>query len=329
MTFAQSQWFLLLVPLAIWVFCKLKLSKNTQTALPYSDSSLLSQWIETSQIPEWTLLSLKTLGMLLLIVALARPQKIFKSTQLPKPLVDIVMALDTSTSMQALDFDPENRLEAAKKAAEQFILKRSYDRIGLVVFGGKAIIQCPLTLDHSSLIELLRTVPLDATTSPGTAIGTALALAAKQLSQSQAKTKIIILLTDGRSNQGSLDPITAAKASRDLKIKIYTIGTAVPGGGTIEVNHPIFGKQRIQTEEDLDEATLKQIAGFTQAKYFRVTSKERFKRIYQEIDTLERTKIKLESIARTEDRYTLFLLFSLLFWSIALLLENTFWRKVP
>lgn len=329
MKFANPLWFAALVPAAIWAFFLFKHRASRKPALHYSDAELLKPAAVSDSIEDTVLNALKVAAVVLMIVALARPQKISKTAEPPKPVVDIILCLDTSMSMAAIDFDPQNRLDMAKKAAEEFIRKRPMDRLGLVVFGGRAIAQCPLTLDHESLIEFLRSIPLNATQSDGTAIGTALAQSSTLLAESEAKTKVIILLTDGRSNTGNIDPVTAAGAAADLGVKIYAIGTAVPGGGVMPVEDPIFGKRMIQTAEDLDEPTLLEVSRVTGAKYFRVTSAKRFKEIYDEIDRLEKTKVEALSTSQAHDAYMPILLLAFLLMISAATLEATVWRTVP
>ncbi len=329
MKFQDPLWFLLLIPLAVWFFLRLKSSWNRRVTLPYSDLSLLKPWLKNPWKEERVIELMKAAGFILLVLALARPQSVTKAGEPPKPVLDLVLCLDTSMSMSALDFDPMNRLEAAKKAAEEFIRKRNLDRIGLVVFGGKAIMQCPLTLDHESLVELLRSISLNATQTDGTAVGTALSLASSRLAESEAKSKIIILLTDGRSNVGNIDPVTAAQAAADLGIKIYAIGTAVPGGGLVPVEDPVFGKRLVKMAEDLDESTLLEIARITKARYYRVTSGKKFKEIYNEIDSLEKTDVKAEMTANYRNLYLPFLIPALILFCSAFFLKATFWRTVP
>ena len=303
--------------------------EGAQVPLPYSDLNLLREHQEPYPKEQIFLKGLKIIAFIFIIIALARPQTVNKTTAPPKPVLDIMICLDTSLSMSALDFGQENRLDAAKKAAAQFIRKRPFDRIGLVVFGGVAIRQCPLTLDHETLIEFVEQVPMNATQTEGTAIGTAIALGATQLAESEAKSKVMILLTDGRSNTGKIDPMTAASGARDLGIKIYVIGTAVPGGGLVPVNDPLMGQRLVRMAEDLDEPTLKEIAGLTNGRYYRVTSEKRFKEIYDAIDKMETTKIKSSALIQYDDKYVPFLILALL----ALLLETaaqlTLWRTLP
>ena len=329
MRFENPLWFLALAPLAVWIFFRLRSPFAGKTFLPFSDLSFFRDWIRKENREERFLDILKTAAVVLLIVALARPQKLSLSKEPPRPLVDIMLCLDTSASMSALDFDPLNRLEAAKKAAEDFIRKRISDRIGLVVFGGRAMMQCPLTLDHETLVEFLRTIPMNATETDGTAIGTALSLASSRLSGSEAKTKIIILLTDGRSNAGNIDPATAASAAADLGVKIYAVGCAVPGGGLVPVEDPLFGKRLVRMAEDLDEGTLLEVARVTGGKYYRVTSAEKFKNIYDEIDAMEKTKIDVKTVAQAKDYYLPFLLASVCLLFGGMVLGGTVWRTVP
>ena len=329
MKFANPLWLLLLVPLGLWLFYALRSSFGHRSALPYSDLFLIGKFVKRGIEDEKILEFLKFFGFLFLVIALARPQKFSNTKEPPRPLVDIILCLDTSLSMSALDFDPQNRLEAAKKTAEEFVRRRSGDRIGLVVFGGRAIMQCPLTLDHESLIDFLRTIPMNATGTDGTAIGTAIALASSRLSESEAKTKIIILLTDGRNNTGHIDPLTAASSAGELGIKIYTIGCAIPGGGLVPVEDSVFGKRLVKMAEDLDEPALQEIARLTQARYFRVTGAGKFKEIYDQIDSMEKTNVETETQSSVDDFYLSFLFTSMALLFSALVLKSTVWRTVP
>jgi Ca-activated chloride channel family protein len=329
MNFADPIWLFLLVPLAAWLFFKWRAPGRDEEPLPYSDLDLVQEKLKDGFFEERILAALKAAGLVFILIALARPQSVSTKKEPPVPVVDIVLCLDTSLSMSAIDFDPQNRLEAAKSAAEEFITKRPLDRIGLVVFGGKPITQCPLTLDHETLIEFLRSIPVDATRAEGTAVGDAIALGASRLSEGEAKSKVMILLTDGRNNRGTLDPVTASRAAADLGVKIYTIGCAVPGGGKVPVDDPVFGKRLVQMAEDLDESSLIEIAGLTSAKYFRVTSKKNFGEIYDEIDRMEKTRVDAGIVLEHKDRYVPFLIVALLLFGGEIFLRNTVWKKVP
>ncbi len=308
MNFADPVWFFMLVPVSAWFVWEILRGDRHRESLPFSGTVVLKAKTRKHFAGEKVLPYIKFAGLVLAVIALARPQSVSVSKEPPKPVLDIYMCLDTSMSMSALDFDPDNRLDAAKKAAAEFIRKRPFDRIGLVVFGGRAITQCPLTLDHETLIDFLKQVPMNATQTDGTAVGSAIALASIRLAESEAKSKAIILLTDGRSNTGNIDPVTAALSAADLGIKIYTIGTAVPGGGLIPVDHPVLGRQLVKAAEDLDESSLQAVARATSAKYFRVTSGRRFREIYAEIDRMETTKVEISTVQNFQDRYLTFLI---------------------
>ncbi|MCB4757573.1 MAG: VWA domain-containing protein [Elusimicrobia bacterium] len=329
MNFANLFWLLLLIPLGIGFYILVHQKDGNKTALYFPDISILKRWLVADPVSEQILKILRVVGLILIVIALARPQTTSNVKEPPNPVVDIVICLDTSLSMSALDFEPQNRLDAAKKSAEEFIGKRPLDRIGLVVFGGRPIAQCPLTLDHETLIELLRSIPINATGTDGTAIGSAIALSAARLSESEAKTKIIILLTDGRNNTGNIDPVTAAGIAKNLGIKIYSIGSAVPGGGLIPVDDPVFGRRLVKMAEDLDEPTLQEIARLTSAKYFRVTSARRFKEIYDEIDGMEKTKVEIGVTVTYKDYYVPVLLGAMLLLFVEIFLRNVLWRTMP
>jgi Ca-activated chloride channel family protein len=208
-------------------------------------------------------------GMLaLLIIAMARPQTGKNTEEIANSGIDIMMILDTSSSMMALDFQPGNRFEAARDVAKEFVKSRKQDRIGIVVFGGMAYTQCPLTIDHESVLNFLDQAAINMTEVDGTAIGSAIATATNRIKNTPGKSKVIILLTDGRNNRGEIDPITAAQTAAALDIKIYTVGAGKPGGALYPVDTP-FGRQLVKmSEQELDEDTLAKIAETTNGRYF-------------------------------------------------------------
>jgi Ca-activated chloride channel family protein len=267
--------------------------------------------------------------MALGVIALARPQAVMKGEASKARGIDIMIALDTSGSMRALDFDPLDRMAAAKRAAKNFIEHRKYDRIGLVAFAGVAMLQCPLTLDYGALLEFLDQVEVGVTTTENTAIGTAIATAVNHLKKSTAKSKIIVLMTDGRNNSGEIDPLTAAKAAATLGIKIYTIGVGIRGQSVIPVQHPIFGRQLVPIEEDLDEPSLNQIAQETGGHYYRATSTREFDDIYDQIDKLEKSEIAAPPPAEFEDRYRPWLLLAMALLASGFILNTTVLRTFP
>lgn len=270
---------------------------------------------------------LKFVILLLIIISLARPQKILKTEIPPTEGVDIIMTIDTSLSMGAIDITP-NRLESAKKSAKEFIAKRTNDRIGLVVFGGVSYISCPLTLDHSALTAYINKLQLGMTKSDGTAIGDAILTATNHLKNSKSKSKIIILLTDGRSNTGIVqDPITAAKVSKEFGIKIYTIGTAQKGPSQIPTGDPF--QPYVTIEDDLNEPELMEIAKITGGKFFRATSSKELDEIYSEIDRLEKTKFETKQNIEVVEMYNYFLIPAIILLFLTIILEKTIILTVP
>ncbi len=320
-------WFLLLLPLlaAYDYFWGL----HARARFRFSDLSL----IEKDPTPGrrdglFFLTALRLAAVALLIFALARPQKGQTSDEALTPTTDIMLCLDTSGSMQALDFKPKNRLDAAKDVIQDFIKNRRHDRIGLVVFSGFAFTQCPLTTDYGALLALLDKVHIGMI-EDGTAIGTAIATSVARLKDSEAKSKTLILLTDGRSNRGDIDPLTAAKTAAAFNIKIHAIGTGAPGGAVFPLQDPFFGTRYVQLPEDLDEGTLREIAGVSGGQYFRATDMESLKKIYKEIDKLEKTDIKVKTFTDYQDKYPLFLLIAFLLFTTEALLAQTFLRRLP
>ena len=242
--------------------------------------------------------------------------------------VDIVLALDISSSMLAEDFKPNNRLEAAKLVAKDFIKGRTNDRIGIVVFAAKSFTQCPLTLDYGILLNFIDEVE-SGMIEDGTAIGMAIANAANRLRDSKAKSKIVILLTDGQNNKGQLDPITAAKVAQAFDIRIYTVGVGKRGTALYPVDDPIFGKRYVQMPVQIDEKTLKEIAKITKGSYYRATDKESLDKIFQEIDQLEKTKIEIKQFARFKELFSTYLFMALGLIVVEVVLTNTKFRKIP
>ncbi|MCX5785237.1 MAG: VWA domain-containing protein [Elusimicrobia bacterium] len=266
-------------------------------------------------------------ALILLVLALARPQKTERGQIPPAEGVDIMLALDTSYSMAAIDLKP-SRLDAAKSAAADFVKRRAHDRLGIVVFGGTPILTCPLTLDYSSVLETLDAAYLNMTKADGTAIGDAIATAVNHLKNSKAKSKIIILLTDGRSNTGLIsDPMTAAKTAAAYDIKIYTIGTAAKGKAQVPTGNPF--QPYITIEEDLDEAPLMEIANTTGGEFYRATNYLELQKIYEKIDSLEKTKFEIKAYANYSDRYEPLLAAALTLLVLTFVLEKTYLRTIP
>jgi Ca-activated chloride channel family protein len=246
------------------------------------------------------LVVLRVLAATCLIVALARPQSTSKGENVTTEGIDIVLATDISGSMLAEDFRP-NRIEAAKRVASDFIGGRTTDRIALVIFSGESFTQCPLTLDHAVLLNLLKDVH-SGMVEDGTAIGMGLATSVSRLKDSKAKSRVIILLTDGVNNRGFIDPLTAAGIAQSFGIRVYTIGVGTIGTAPYPVQTP-FGIQYQNVPVEIDEALLQKIAEQTGGQYFRATDNKKLKSIYDEIDRLEKTKIEVTSFRRHSEEF--------------------------
>ena len=269
---------------------------------------------------------LKAAAFALLIIALARPQSTSTRENVNIEGIDIMLAMDISGSMLAEDFKP-NRLEASKEVAKDFILGRPSDRIGLVVFSGESFTQCPLTTDHAVLVNLLGEIK-SGMIEDGTAIGDGLATAVSRLKDSEAISKVIILLTDGENNRGFIDPVSAAEIAKTFNLRVYTIGVGTIGTAPYPIQTP-FGMQYQQIEVRIDEPLLKDIAAMTNGKYFRATNTAKLKEIYQEIDQLEKSKIDVTEYRKKSEEYLPFALWALAFIVLDFVLGIAVFRKFP
>ena len=267
----------------------------------------------------------------LLIIALARPQLSQSQERRFAEGIDIILALDISESMRAEDVKDANRLETAKSVIRDFLRHRESDRIGLVVFSGESYTLCPLTLDYTVLIELLDgvEVALGGQLKDGTAIGDAIATTTHRLRVSETKNRIVILLTDGENNSGSIDPGTAASLAQSLEIKVYTIGMGKEGGALIPYEDTTFGKRYREVKTYLDEGTLTRIANVTGGRYFRATDVQSLKHVYTEIDQLEKTEFKVIDYTKEKEMAVYFLIPAALLFGLEVLLHNTVLRKIP
>jgi Ca-activated chloride channel family protein len=270
--------------------------------------------------------ALRFLSVTLLLIALARPQSFTSGENISTEGIDIVMLLDISGSMLAEDLKP-NRLEAAKNVIDEFIRGRTSDRIGLVIFARESFTQCPLTIDYSVLRDLLKEVK-SGMLEDGTAIGNAIANGVNRLKDSEAKSKVMILLTDGVNNSGEIDPITAAQIAEKFGIRIYTIGLGTHGTAPYPVQTP-FGIRYQQVPVEIDEATLQKIADITGGKYFRATSNRKLEQIYKEIDKLEKSKIEVTSYRHAHEKFYAFLGAGLILLFLELLLRHLYLRTNP
>ena len=319
-------WAYLIIPFIIGVYLY-RFFLNKRPALLFSDTqSLKNLPSNQKQHLHWLAQLFFILGLASLIYALARPQEQLTTVERNAEGIDIVLALDISSSMKAEDLKP-NRFEAAREVAKEFIDQRISDRIGLVSFAMQSFTVCPPTLDYRLLKELIDEVEMGVI-QDGTAIGMGIATSVNRLKDSEAKSKVIILLTDGQNNAGEIDPVTAADLALTYDIKIYTIGAGTRGTAPYPVDDPIFGRRYRNIQVDIDEEMLESVAESTGGKYFRATDSQELLRIYQEIDALERTKV--EEIIYTDftDLYPIYLALSLLFMTSYFLLKQFVLRSI-
>ncbi len=300
--FNQPNWLFLLVFIPLLWLLYTKKTRHKEVRFSYTGlTNIPVKW--TWRIILYQLRPyIRLLTLALTIIVLARPQHIFKEESINAEGIDIVLAMDLSSSMLAQDFKPD-RLEASKKVAVDFVNKRPYDRIGLTVFSGEAFSMCPLTSDHNIVNKFLLELECGKLRD-GTAIGMGLATAINRLKESEAKSKVVILLTDGVNNEGYVKPITAAEIAKEFGIKVYTIGVGTQGDAMSPVSRRsdgrfIFGLARVEIDEDL----LRQIAELTGGSYYRATTLERLEAIYNQIDELEKTKMEVTVTRRFEEAY--------------------------
>lgn len=328
----KDPWIILLIPVAILGVLFFQ-KRREPASLRFSSIALLSGVTENwKTYLSRQRLALRLLAIALLIVALAGPRKVLEETETTTEGIDIVLAVDSSGSMAAEDFTVKdqrlNRLAVVKEVVKDFIAKRTSDRIGLVTFAALAYTVCPLTTDDDWLLSNLERVHLGLI-EDGTAIGSGIVSSVARLKGSQAKSKVIILLTDGVNNAGKIDPLTAAKTAQALGIKIYTIGAGSQGYVPFPVLDPWGRKVYQKVRIDLDEPTLKEIARLTNGQYFRATDTESLREIYRQIDTLEKTKIEQIGYREHKELFPWFLSAGLGLLLIEGVLFNTVLLRIP
>lgn len=320
---------LLLIPYIVWYFMR---RKKTEPTMQVSTTRM---YMNASRSWKLYLLHapflLRIAAFVMIVLVLARPQTTdnWQNTEIEG--IDIMLSVDVSTSMLAEDLKP-NRLEAAKKVAAEFINGRPNDNIGLTIFAGEAFTQCPLTIDHAVLLNLFNSIKGDIAQrgliEDGTAIGMGLANSISRLKDSKAKSKVIILLTDGSNNRGDISPLTAAEIAKQFGIRVYTIGVGT--NGTAPYPMPTYaGIQYVNVPVEIDEQTLIQIAGTTNGNYFRATSNSKLEEVYREIDKLEKTKLNVKEFSKREEAYLPFALVAFLCILLELVLRNTVLKKIP
>ncbi len=326
-TFANPEFLflLLLVPgTAVWYYYRLR-TKESDVRYSTLDPFAMVKYSTKERLRHLPFM-LRMAALALIIIALARPQSTSKGQNVYSEGIDIVLALDISGSMLAEDFQP-NRIEAAKNVAQDFIGGRTNDRIGLVIFSGESFTQCPLTVDYEVLKGLIK--PLKSgMIEDGTAIGLGLANAVNRLRESKAKSKVIILLTDGVNNRGEIDPISAAQIAQSYGIRVYTVGVGTMGEAPYPVQTP-FGIRYQMVPVEIDEKVLSQVAEMTDGKYFRATDNKKLRAIYQEIDKLEKTRVEVRSYRRYTELFYSFIFAALFLLAGDIGLSNTWLRKLP
>ena len=329
MIFANVISLLLFIPLVAYVVWfvlkgrKMEPSMKVSSTLPFTKEtrSFRNRIVHAPFV-------LRVITLSMVIIVLARPQSTDNWEESSIEGIDIMLAMDVSTSMLAEDLRP-NRIEAAKEVAANFVNSRKNDNIGLTIFAGESFTQCPLTIDHAVVLNMLNSVKCDIAMNgvieDGTAIGMGIANAVSRLKESKAKSKVIILLTDGSNNSGEISPEAAAEIAKEFGVRIYTIGV-----GTNNETAPFpYGGEIINVPVEIDEATLMNIAKITNGRYFRATSKESLGEVYSEIDKLERTILHAKQFNAYNEEYHIFALIALLTMILEVVLRNTLLRKIP
>jgi Ca-activated chloride channel homolog len=327
LTFKNPEFFYLLlviVPMTAWYIFRQK--RNTASIRISSTAPVIKTPKSIRHYLRHLVFVLQMLAIAAFTVVLARPQSSTDFENVTTEGIDIVISLDISTSMLAKDFSPD-RLEAAKNVAMEFISGRQYDRIGLVVFAGEAFTQVPLTTDRAVLLNLFQDIQTGMI-EDGTAIGNGLATAVSRLKDSDAISRVVILLTDGENNSGEIAPLTAAEIARTFGIRVYTIGVGTVGTAPYPVQTP-YGTQLRDIEVKIDEEMLQKIASITDGRYFRATSNTKLEEIYQEIDLLEKSKIEVREFSRRSEEFMPFALAGILLLVLSLLLRTTVFRSIP
>ena len=332
MKFANQEYLFLLLLLIPYILWYVMYRKKTEPTIRMSDTYIFRYAPKSWKVRLMPVqMILRILAFVLVVFALARPQtsNSWKSKTIEG--IDIMLAMDVSTSMLAEDLKP-NRIESAKNVAAEFIAGRPNDNIGLTIFAGEAFTQCPMTIDHSSLLNLLHNVRADIAAvgliEDGTAIGMGLANAVSRLKDSKAKSKVVILLTDGSNNRGDLSPLTAAEIAKSLGIRVYTIGVGT--NKTAPYPMPVAGGvQYVNIPVEIDSKTLSEIAAATDGDFYRATNTRELQQIYKEIDQLEKSKLNVKNFSKKYEAYQPFVLAAVLVLLLEILLRVTIFRRIP
>ncbi|MEA4916744.1 VWA domain-containing protein [Proteiniphilum sp.] len=316
---------LLIIPLIVWYV--LRLSKTQASFKLASTGAFRGMKPDFRVYMRHFPFVLRMIAIALIIVVIARPQSVDSWEETETQGIDIVMALDVSSSMLAQDLQPD-RLQAAKKVAAEFITDRPNDNIGLVIFAGESFTQCPLTTDHKVLLNLLNEIEFGMI-EDGTAIGLGLATSVNRLKDSQSDSRVVILLTDGTNNSGQIAPLTAADLARSYGIRVYTVGAGTKGMAPTPVPSPYGGVRMQNMQVDIDEKTLTEIAARTGGQYFRAQDTEGLRQVYEEIDEMEKYLISVQNVTRRKELFLPFALAALGLILLELLLRRTWLRNVP
>ena len=332
MEFVNKEYFLLLLLLIPYVLWYLLDSKKKEPTMRLSDTFAYlyapKSWkVRLIHLP----MLLRCVVFTLIVIVLARPQTHNSWGSRTVEGIDIMLAMDVSTSMLAEDLRP-NRMEAAKDVASEFISGRPNDNIGLTIFAGESFTQCPMTTDHASLLNLLQDVRTDIAArgliEDGTAIGMGLANAVSRLKDSKAKSKVVILLTDGSNNRGDISPITSAQIAKSLGIRVYTIGVGT--NNVARYPMPVAGGvQYVNIPVEIDNKTLGEIAAITEGNFYRATNNKELKQIYQDIDKLEKSKMNVKKFSKRYEAYQMFALAAVIILLLEIILRNTLLRRIP
>lgn len=327
-----SPYFLLLLPLSagliLWRRRRVRQPAMANSSLAITGDIRPSLMLRM----QWIIPAAEYGALILLLIALARPQMGVEESVTPTEGINIILAIDLSESMAAMDFKIHgktvDRLTAIKSVVNDFVGKRSQDRIGAVVFGSHAYTQLPLTRDYNTIVMILERLKIGSA-GPNTAIGDAVGIAIKRMQDVKSKSNVIILLTDGQSNSGQISPEEAARIAKDKRIKIYAIGVGSRGMAPFLVQDPLLGKRYVHQRVDMDEKSLKAIADQTGGLYFKAEDTHGLSRIYDTIDQLETTPVKVKTFAQYNDLYRFFVIPALGLLAGAVILGNTRWLRVP
>jgi len=319
MRLVNPYYLLVIIPVLFFIYLKIKRYEN-KLRIPTLVSYEKNNWVRYSRY------LLRGLTIIILVIALARPQHYRQREVFYGEGIDIMIALDTSTSMLAEDFKP-NRLEAAKQVIRDFVRERKSDRVGLTIFAAKSINRIPFTSDHDLLERFLEDITFYMLPD-GTAIGTAIANSLSRLKESPAKSKVIILLTDGVNNSGQVSPEAATDTARALGVKIYTIGVGTHGKAYSLMKTP-YGMRRVPVTTEIDEDLLRRISSETGAKYYRATDNEKLQDIFKEISKLEKTKIESEVFGITKEYYQILLFLAMALYLLEIVVFDLWFKRIP